>query len=111
MKLSFSKDSVKPEALGLPEIKVRSLGKTIYKPRFVLGQKDKLIVELGHYWGFGSYYVETLMGIRDRGLSLYGGDKSSESSIGEQEILHLLAYLVRYEDRIVKKLKSHSEVA
>ena len=110
MKLEFSKDSVKPEALGLPEIKVRSLGKTIYRPRFILGLNENLIVELGHYWGFGSYYAETLMGIRS-GLSLYGADNSPDSSIGEQEILHLLAYLVRYEDRIVKKLKSRSEVA
>lgn len=105
MKLSFSKESKKPKQLGLTQVRVKSLGKTVYLPRFKIDGQE-LIVEFGHYYGFGAYCFSSLMEDSDYGLNLYGGDKSFESSIDWDEMKKFRAWVVKNRAKLVKKLKS-----
>lgn len=100
MKLTFSKQSKSPETLGLPILKIKSMGATVYYPRFY-STANELLVEFGHYWGFGAYYVDTIMEVKND-LNLCGFDESLDSIIEFKEINKLIKYVNKYEDKLNK---------
>jgi hypothetical protein len=104
MRLQFSKNSVKPEKLGLPKLFIRSEGRTIYKPRFKLGDSG-LIVEFGHYWGFGAYYVSSLRTPSGHGLALYGADNTLDSVISSMQMDKFRLWMDENKAKIVSKLR------
>ncbi len=104
MKLTFSDKSKSPKELGLPVLKIKSLGKTVYRPQFY-SDANGLLVEFGHYWGFGCYYVESILEM-DTGLDLCGYDRSSDSSIELKEINKFIKYVTKYGNKLNKISKA-----
>lgn len=99
----------KPEDLGLPKISVKSLGSTVYSPRFTIAKDGSLHIQFGHYWGGGAYCYDTILG-KDKwgsgegGLNLYGGDKTNESLIDESEMKKLRKWMATNEASLKKAL-------
>lgn len=95
-----------PEQLGLPALSVKSEGNVVYKPQFGIDGRDTLVIQFGHYYGGGTYGFDTLLG-RGKwssgtgGLDLYGGDKSPNNLISEQEMSKLLDWMKKNEKAIL----------
>jgi hypothetical protein len=92
-------EPVLPSSLGLKNITLKSFGYHEYQPRFTLANRhyndeDRIVIQFGHYWGGGAYYLDTIKAYEhDTGLNLYGGDTSGNSTIPANEMNKLLDWI------------------